>query len=72
MGGNDEQQRFRFLARPWYRDWGFSCIIIAAGFMLSSPGGPFQGWPGLVVIGIGSCILLTAAAHGVVTIIRRV
>jgi hypothetical protein len=59
------------LARPWYRDWVLSAVVIGMGFVLSSPGGPLQGWSGLLVMIIGACIFLAAAIHGIVSLFRR-
>ena len=64
--------RKTFFARPFYRDWVLSAVIIGMGFMLSDHGGPLEGLPGLVVIGIGACIFVAAAVHSVVSVVRRV
>jgi len=61
--------RKTFLARPFYRDWVLSGVIIGMGFMLSDHGGPLEGWPGLVVVGIGACIFIAAMIHGVMLVI---
>jgi hypothetical protein len=31
--------------------------------MLSSPGGPIVGWPGVLVMAVGAAILLLAIVH---------
>jgi hypothetical protein len=54
-----------FLLRPFWRDWVLAGLIIALGFMLSPPGGPLAGWPGLVVMGIGAAIFLAALGHSI-------
>ena len=65
-----KQQR-AFLARPWYRDWVLSYVFIGMGFMLSSRGGPLEGWPGLVVMCIGACMFIAAVAHELAMLVRR-
>jgi hypothetical protein len=58
-------RRNRFLNRPFWRDWVLAAVFIGFGFMLSAPGGPLAGWPGMFVTGIGAAIFLAACLHGV-------
>jgi hypothetical protein len=58
--------------QSFWRDWVCGGMLIGFGFMLSDPGMPLEGRPGLFVMGAGAMVFLLAAVHGVASVVSAI